>query len=169
MTDKINAHRLPPPFEPNYNSSKEKGQEQEVQSENQKPYIKIQYKGKILEFKEIFDINNITLGEIKKMLLEKLLEENDITSINYNVKFIYKAKMYTADEIKLKEIEVNPSGITLQSMISPIVGGRKTKIIGGKTKRRVVKTKRRVKKSKIEKRKTRKTIKPNSIKNKFRK
>ena len=73
------------------------------------------------------------------MLLEKLLEENDITSINYNVKFIYKAKIYTADEIKLKEIEVNPSGITLQSMVSPIVGGRKTKTkkikrIGGKTK-----------------------------------
>ena len=107
------------------NSSKEK--EKEVQSGNQKPYIKIQYKGKILEFKEIFDINNITIGEIKKMLLDKLLEENDITSINQNVKFIYKAKIYTADEIKLKEIEVNPSGITLQSMVTPIVGGRKTK------------------------------------------
>jgi ankyrin repeat protein len=124
------------------NSSKEK--EQEVKSENQKPYIKIQYKGKILEFKEINDINNITLGQIKQMLLDKLLEENDITSINQNVKFIYKAKFYTADEMKLKEIEVNPSGITLQSMLSPIVGGKKTKTKkikrrGGRTKTKKMK------------------------------
>ena len=133
------------------NSSKEKEKEQEVQSENKKPYIKIQYKGKILEFKEIFDINNITLGEIKKMLLEKLIEENDITSINYNVKFIYKAKIYTADEMKLIELDGSPSGITLQSMVSPIVGGRKTRRRGGKTK--------------IEKRKTLK-IKTRKIKTK---
>jgi hypothetical protein len=131
------------------NSSKEK--EQEVQSENQKPYIKIQYKGKILEFKEIDDINNITLGQIKQMLLDKLIAENDITSINQNVKFIYKAKIYTKDDMKLIELDGSPSGITLQSMVSPIVGGRKTRRRGGKTK--------------LEKRKTRKikTRKSNRI------
>lgn len=144
------------------NSSKEQEKGEEVQSENQekqKPYIKIQYKGKILEFKQILDINNITIGEIKKMLLDKLLEENDITSINQNVKFIYKAKIYTADEIKLKEIEVNPSGITLQSMVTPIVGGRKTKkikktIIKFRTQKRKIKMQKS--KSKTQKRELRK-------------
>jgi hypothetical protein len=125
---------------------KEQEKEQEVQSENQKPYIKIQYKGKILEFKEIDDINNITLGKIKQMLLSKLMQENDITTINQNVKFIYKAKIYTKDDMKLIELDGSPSGITLQSMVSPIVGGRKTKRIARKikTKRiaRKIKTKR---------------------------
>ena len=141
------------------NSSKGKEKEQEVQSENQEPYIKIQYKGKILEFKKIYNINNITIGEIKKMLLYKLLEENDITSINQNVKFIYKAKIYTADEIKLKEIEVNPSGITLQSMLTPIVGGRISKTKKRKThKRKTRNTKtRNTKTRKILKRKIQKT------------
>jgi hypothetical protein len=67
------------------------------------------------------------------MLLDKL-------KINQNVKFIYKGKVYATDETKLIEIEGNPNGMTLQSIVSPIVGGKKTK-----TKKRIIKTIRKIK------------------------
>jgi len=86
--------------------------------------INIQYKGKIYSF-DIHD--NITIGEIKTLLLNKLVEEGDIIDTNQNVRFIYKGKIYTNDEILLSLLENPPSGLTLQSMIYPKTGGRKTK------------------------------------------
>jgi ankyrin repeat protein len=130
------------------NSANEK--ENEVQSSNESIIIKIQYKTEILEFK-IDDINNITIGEIKKMLLDKL-------KINQNVKFIYKGKVYATDEMKLIEIEGNPNGMTLQSSVSPIVGGRKTKKIQKiirkiKTQKTIIKLKKENQKKKTQKKK----------------
>ena len=90
--------------------------------------IKIQYKGHIYQFQ--VDDTSITIGELKQKLLDKLLEDKYITSINQNVRFIYKAKIFTQDEIELNEIEIDPNGITLQSMLNPIQtngGGKKNK------------------------------------------
>ena len=86
--------------------------------------IKIQYKGTVFSF-PITETNR--LGEIKNLLLQKLVNENSIASINQNVKFIYKGKIYTDDSIIVSSLENPPFGITLQSMISPKTGGRKTR------------------------------------------
>ena len=86
--------------------------------------LKIQYKGFVFPFPVT---ETDTIGEIKKLLLEKLMSENLIASINQNVKFIYKGKIYTDDSILLSSLENNPFDITLQSMVSPKTGGRKTR------------------------------------------
>lgn len=96
--------------------------------------IKVQYKGQIFSF-SITETNN--LEDIKRMLLEKLMTENLITSINQNVKFIYKGKIYkeNLNNTVLTSLENPPFGITLQTMVSPTNGGRKTKkLYGMKTK-----------------------------------
>jgi ankyrin repeat protein len=86
--------------------------------------LKIQYKGVAFPFPVT---ETDTIGEIKKLLLEKLMSENLIASINQNVKFIYKGKIYTDDSILLSSLENNPFDITLQSLVSPKTGGRKTR------------------------------------------
>jgi len=88
--------------------------------------IKVQYKGHIFSF-SITETNN--LEDIKRMLLEKLMTENLITSMSQNIKFIYKGKIYkeNLNNTVLTSLENPPFGITLQSMVSPTTGGRKTK------------------------------------------
>ena len=89
--------------------------------------LKLQYKGFIFEF----DIENqsIAIGEIKQILLDKLRQEGHIETKNQNVKFIYKGRVYRDDAIRLREIESESNNITLQSMVTPISGGRKTRKI----------------------------------------
>ena len=93
--------------------------------------IKVQYKGQIY----VFNVNeNTSMGEIKTILLNKLQEENVIVNSNQNVKFIYKGKIITKEEIVLSTLENPPFGITLQAMLTPKTGGRRKKTI---TKRRI--------------------------------
>ena len=95
--------------------------------------IKIQYKGKTFKIpiKE-----NTTIGQLKELLLNKLISESDIDidTNNVNVKFIYKAKMYTDDLQSISSISSpdSPYNITLQSMVTPKIqntptGGKRTK------------------------------------------
>lgn len=90
--------------------------------------IKIQYKEKVFSFPVT---QTTTLGDIKTELLNKLLVENMINSIDQNVKFIFGGKMYTDSSINLTSIKSRPEdppfGITLNVMITPKVGGKKTK------------------------------------------
>jgi hypothetical protein len=96
--------------------------------------LKLQYKGRILQFE--IENQTITLGEIKQLLLDRLLAEQAISSPNQNVKFIYKAKIYTDNDITLRTIEPESNEITLQCMVSPIAGGKKTrKSHRGKTRK----------------------------------
>jgi hypothetical protein len=108
-----------------------------------------------------------TLEEIKTEFLNKLLYENIITSINQNVKFIYKGKMYTDTSIKLMNLENPPFGMTLQAMISPKVNETNA-ITGGKKTRKIKKTNKN-KRMKTNKNKTMKTNKNKTIKTKTKK
>jgi ankyrin repeat protein len=100
--------------------------------------IKIQYKGQIFSF-PITETSN--LEDVKRMLLEKLMADNLITSINSNVKFIYKGKIYkdNLNSVLLSSLENPPFGMTLQAMVNTITGGRKTR----KTRKTIKKTYRR--------------------------
>lgn len=118
----------------------EEPQNEEPQTEenaNTTINIKIQYKGHIYQFQ--VDDTSITIGELKQKLLDKLLEDKYITSINQNVRFIYKAKIFTQDEIELNEIEIDPNGITLQSMLNPIQTNGGKKINKKRTKKLIIK------------------------------
>ncbi len=92
----------------------------------QEQSIKVQYKGFIYDFPVTLET---TLNNVKELLLNKLIEENKIQNNNYNVKFIYTGRMYKDNELNklLTELQNPPYGITLQSMVSPISGGRLTK------------------------------------------
>jgi len=109
--------------------------------------INIQYKGNIY----VFTItSNTNIGDVKLMLLNKLINNRDqlVNSLNFNVKFIYTGKIYTQDDIKLTTLVDPPFGITLQAMITPKTGGKKTK--------RLKYNKRKTNKYKTKKRKTQK-------------
>ena len=139
----------------------------ELQTNNN---IKIQYKGITLTFPIQ---ENTTIGQLKELLLNKLLSEGVINTTNItnaNVRFIYKAKFYTDDLQSISDVSMpdSPYNITLQSMLTPLpTGGKKYKIKKntkkylkkgnkkGKTKRRNIK-KRTIKKSNSKKRNTRK-------------
>ena len=97
--------------------------------------VKVQYKGFIYTFPITLET---TLNNLKDMLLNKLVQENQIQTNNYNVKFIYTAKIYKDDDLnkKLTQLANPPFGITLQSMVSPISGGKKRKTKRRNNKRR---------------------------------
>lgn len=130
------------------NNEVEKELQLDSQPEPIEEKIKIQYKGKILKFPINIDM---TLKDIKILLLKQLFKDGDIDSENQKVKFIYKGKIYPQDDIKLLELDKNPFGITLQSVVTPIVEPVVEPVVetiveptGGNVKRRVRnKTKRR--------------------------
>ncbi len=105
--------------------------------------IKIQYKTNAFSFPVT---ETTTIEEIKTTLLNKLVFENIITSLNQNVKFIYKGKIYQDGSIVLSTLENPPFGITLQAMISQKTGGRKTKKNKKKNYRKTKKNNRKNKK-----------------------
>ncbi len=116
----------------------------EERLEEQEHTIKVQYKGFVYDFPVTPET---TLNNIKQLLLNKLIEENKIKN---NVKFIYTGKVYKDNELNklLTELQNPPYGITLQSMVNPISGGRLTR--KRKTKRRKIKrrkTKRQINKT----------------------
>ncbi len=96
--------------------------------------VKVQYKGVTYAFPVTLET---TLNNLKDMLLNKLVQENQIQTNNYNVKFIYTGKIYKDNDLnkQLTQLANPPFGITLQSMVSPISGGRKSKKYGRFNKR----------------------------------
>ncbi len=111
--------------------------------------INVQYKGYIFKFPITLQT---TIGDIKNLLLNKLIQDGDplVTSTNFNVQFIYSGKIYgkNPDETNklLTDLANPPFGITLQSIIRPISGGkRRTK------KRRIRKNRNTKRKRKINK------------------
>jgi len=91
--------------------------------------VKIQYKTKtvVIPIQE-----NTTIGELKELLLEKLVSEGDIDSItNKNVRLIYIGKIYGNDknDIIVTSLPNFSSGITMASMIQQIQlnGGKRLK------------------------------------------
>ncbi len=104
-------------------------EEQEAQVAQEVPQeqtIKVQYKGVTYTFPVTFET---TLSDLKDMLLNKLVQENQIQTNNYNVKFIYTGKIYKDNDLnkQLTQLANPPFGITLQSMVSPISGGKRRK------------------------------------------
>jgi ankyrin repeat protein len=100
--------------------------------------INVQYKGNVY----VFPISiNTTIGDIKLMLLNKLIDNRDplVNSLNFNVKFIYTGKIYVQEDVKLTTLVNPPFGITLQAMISPKSGGKKTKKLKYKKRRNTCK------------------------------
>jgi hypothetical protein len=86
----------------------------------------------------------MTLKDIKILLLKHLFNDGDIDSENQKVKFIYKGKIYLEDDLKLLDIDKSPFGITLQSIVTPIVQQVVEPVVepiieptGGNMKRRV--------------------------------
>lgn len=74
--------------------------------------------------------DEITIGDVKQQLLEQLLAQQLIPNVNQSVRFIYKGKLYTADDQLLSALENPPDGITLQAMVAtkPVGGsGRRTR------------------------------------------
>ncbi len=105
-------------------------EEEPVAAQEQEQTVKVQYKGVTYTFPITLET---TLNDLKDMLLNKLVQENQIQTNKYNVKFIYTGKIYKDNDLnkQLTQLANPPFGITLQSMVSPIVGGKKRK-----TKRR---------------------------------
>ncbi len=58
------------------------------------------------------ELENIRLENISGVIRLKL-EENIINSLNQNVKFIYKGKIYQDESVLLSTLENPPFGITL--------------------------------------------------------
>ena len=108
-------------------TKEETKQEEEKEDDNLlNQVINILYKARPYSF----SINqNNTIGDVKNMLLNKLIADNDATvnSLNFNVNFIFKGRVYKEDSnnTPLSTLENPPYGITLQAMISPKVGGKK--------------------------------------------
>ncbi len=94
--------------------------------QEQEQTVKVQYKGVTYTFPVTLET---TLNDLKDMLLNKLVQENQIQTNNYNVKFIYTGKIYKDNDLnkKLVQLANPPFGITLQSMINPISGGKKSR------------------------------------------
>ena len=58
--------------------------------------------------------------------------------MNQNVKFLFGGKIYQNDSIMITEITNPPFGKTLNAMLNPIAGGRKT-IKTRKTRKKIIK------------------------------
>ena len=110
-----------------YPIQKEKEKEIQEKEIQEKEKIKVQYKTSIYSFPITL---TTTLNDIKQDLLKMTSNIDN----NIKVKFIYKGKIYTNMDTELSSIESNPNGITLQSIISPVTGGKKMK--KQKTKKR---------------------------------
>jgi hypothetical protein len=89
--------------------------------------IKVNYKDSMLEFPVT---NETTIGELKQLLLSKLVEEGKIDNVNKNVRFLFSGKIYSQNPQKILEIPSIVIGSTFNVMISNVVTG------GNKTKRR---------------------------------
>ena len=126
----------------NSSTSVSSNKQQLTKSENN---INVQYKGNIYIFPITIDTN---IGDIKQMLLNKLIDNRDplVNSLNFNVKFIYTGKIYVQDDIKLTTLVNPPFGITLQAMITPKTGGKKTKKLKYKKRRNTCKKRKLYKK-----------------------
>ena len=121
--------------------------------ETEEKNLKIQYKGLIYTLN--IDVDHSNIGNVKDALLQKLLDEGKITSIdNKNVKFIYKGKIYNDTSKELSTIPIS-NGETLQSMVSDMAGGTRRRLSKRKTHKRKI-GKRRITSRKIRKRKTQK-------------
>ncbi len=108
--------------------------EEEVEpvAQEEEQTVKVQYKGVTYTFPVTLET---TLNNLKDMLLNKLVQENQIQNNNYNVKFIYTGKIYKQDNNppynfnatlqQLVSSSESPFGITIQSMLTPITGGKK--------------------------------------------
>lgn len=109
--------------------------------------IKIMYNAVVYEF----PINlNTTIGEVKELLLDVLIEKEIITTKNQSARFLFSGKVFKDDNIELKTISNPPYEMTLSVMLkineptedkSPKKGGRKTK---KRTSIRMKKTKKNV-------------------------
>jgi hypothetical protein len=88
------------------------------------PTIKIQYKGKIYTF-EINETDSI--GSVKTILLNKLLEDNEINSLNQRVRFIFSGRIFADDSMLLTSLADPPYGITLQANVIANAGGKSKK------------------------------------------
>jgi hypothetical protein len=89
--------------------------------------IKVNYKDTMLEFPVT---NETTIGELKQLMLAKLVEEGKIDNVNKNVRFLFSGKIYSQDPQKILEIPSIVIGSTFNVMISNVATG------GNKTKRR---------------------------------
>ncbi len=115
-------------------------------AQQQSNTIKIQYKGQVIELPIAI---NTTIGEIKNILLNKLVETGSIQSTNQKVRLIYTGKVYdkpTQDGILLSELANPPFGIVIQALVTPVTGGKKRK-----TKRHMKINKKKTQKNKIHK------------------
>ena len=93
-----------------------------IQEQPQTNEITILFKAMPYKFK----INaNMTIGDLKSLLLNKLVELNKIPDINQNVRFVFGGKIYTQDSDLLTTISQNPVGITIQALTTPKTGGKK--------------------------------------------
>uniref|UniRef100_A0A6C0IS84 Ubiquitin-like domain-containing protein n=1 Tax=viral metagenome TaxID=1070528 RepID=A0A6C0IS84_9ZZZZ len=107
--------------------------------------VKIQYKTKTI----VIPIEQTTtIGQLKELLLEKLVLNSDIDSAtNKNVRIIYTGKIYGADknDMVVSSLPNFISGVTMSSSIQPIpvTGGKKKK-----TKKRITKKMRKLRYSK---------------------
>ena len=79
-----------------------------------------------------------TVGEFKKMVLDKLVLENQIDNVNKKVRFLYSGKIIQVDSQILLQIPSVAFGVTFNVLISPNVAGG-TRRIKRRGKRRVTK------------------------------
>lgn len=100
--------------------------ENTTNSEEETGSIKILYKAipYTLPIRE-----DITIGELKTLFLNELINKQDalVRSLDFIVKFIYGGRIITQDDIMLKTIVNPPYRITLQAMVSPKTGGKRTR------------------------------------------
>lgn len=110
--------------------------------------VKIQYKTKTL----VIPIEQTTtIGQLKELLLEKLVNENELdNTTNKNVRLIYTGKIYGDDknEMVVSSLPNFASGITMASNVRSVV-------VGGGKKRMTKKKSKKSRKSKRNKRNTR--------------
>jgi uncharacterized protein YjbI with pentapeptide repeats len=114
--------------------------------------IMISYK----EGKYPISINgSTTVDELKELFLNDLMSKGIIDNKNFNVRFIFKGKILK-DDLPI-EIKENPVDFTIQAMVNPVSGGRKTMKKRKNTKKKTMKQRKTTKKRKIMKK--RKTMK----------
>ena len=79
-----------------------------------------------------------TVGDLKQMVLDKLVLENQIDNVNKKVRFLYSGKIIQVDSQILLQIPSVAFGVTFNVLISPNVAGG-TRRIKRRGKRRVTK------------------------------
>ena len=79
-----------------------------------------------------------TVGDLKQMVLDKLVLENQIDNVNKKVRFLYSGKIIQVDSQILQQIPSVAFGVTFNVLISPNVAGG-TRRIKRRGKRRVTK------------------------------